>query len=269
MRLGIEAGSQSLEVAVQENVAAVPILAADLVEHGVQRTLAPLKERGLVACQIGAFGYNPLCVDPAQKSVLKQVIRLAAETGCPYIVICGGNYHPSGFLAGDQRNFTDAALDTIADELSPLARLAERHGARLCIEPYIKTAIYSPERFLALQARVGSPALRINVDVTSFYGYWEMWDASRTVEHVCTALAGHYGLGHLKDLALSDGFHIHVGLAPIGASVTDWATVLRLMAPNLPDDSWVILEHLTSPEEAETSLKYIRRAASEAGIPLD
>ena len=269
MRLGIEAGSHTLEVAVQEGVAAVPISAAELAEKGVQRTLAPLKERGLTACQIGAFGYNPLCVDPVQKSVLEQAIPLAAETGCPYIVICGGNYHPSAFLSGDRRNFTDAALDTIADELSPLVRLAERHDARLCIEPYIKTAICSPERFLALQARIGSPAMRINVDVTSFYGYWEMWNSSRTVEHVCTALAGHYGLGHLKDLTLADGFHIHVELAPIGASLTDWATVLRMMAPHLPDDSWVILEHLASPEEARTSLKHIRRAASEAGVPLD
>lgn len=27
-----------------------------------------------------------------------------------YIVICGGNYHPSGFGAGDPRNLTDWAI---------------------------------------------------------------------------------------------------------------------------------------------------------------
>ena len=76
-----------------------------------------LRERGLEVCQIGAFGYNPLSTDrerqAQQAALLEQVIPLAAETGCPYVVINGGNYHPSGFGAGDALNFTDQALDDL------------------------------------------------------------------------------------------------------------------------------------------------------------
>lgn len=159
--------------------------------------------------------------------MLKRVIPLVADTGCPYIVICGGNYHPSGFNAGDARNFTHEALERIAAVLGPLLKLAEAHGAKLSIEPYIKTAVHSPETFLTLKRLVNSSALRVNVDVTSFYGLRDLLHPTDTALNICEQLAGHYGLGHIKDLRLEEGFHMHAGLAPLGASPTDWVEVLK------------------------------------------
>jgi sugar phosphate isomerase/epimerase len=201
--------------------------------------------------------------------MLEKLIPLAPEVGCNYIVICGGNYHPSGFGSGDARNFTEQALDEVAFALKPLLALAEQAGVFLSIEPYLKTAVYSPERFLALHALVGTDALRINIDPTSLYNYWDLWDADEKVTHVCTKLAGHYGLGHIKEVALAEGFHIHAGLAPLGQGVTDWAKVLELMEPNLPDDSWVVLEHIMSAEEARNSTDLIRKAAASVDVTLD
>ena len=85
-----------------------------------------------------------------------------------------------------------------------------------------------------------------------------------TVERVCTRLAGHYGLGHIKDIALKEGFHLNAELAPLGSSPTDWAQVLRLMEPHLPEDGWLILEHVSSPEEARSGVAYLRDAARQA-----
>ena len=272
MRLGLDAGANTLDLAVELGIRGVPISAEQLVRDGVEATLAPLRERGLQVCQIGAFGFNVLSTDRAQQArqqaILEQAIALAAATGCPYIVICGGNYHPSGFGAGDARNFTNAALDEIAAGLAPLLALAEQHGVRLSIEPYLKTAISSAERFVALWERVKSPALRANVDVTSLYDYADMWNPAVTLRRACEGLAGHYGLIHIKELALADGFHIHIGLAPLGHGPTDWAEVLRLVAPHVPEDSWVILEHVATPDEARASVAYLRAAAARAGVDL-
>lgn len=272
MRLGLEAGPHTLDIAVEQGITGVPISAEQLVKDGAQATLAPLSARGLAVCQIGAFGYNPLSTDQAQqahqKAILEQAIPLAAEVGCPYIVICGGNYHPSGFGAADARNFGAEALDSVARELSPIVALAEKHGVKISIEPYLKTAIGSPERFLTLWQKVGSDALRVNIDVTSFYDFWDMWDSADTVRRVCSGLAEHYGLGHIKDVGLADGFHIHIGLAPLGSTATDWAEVLRLMEPHLPPDSWLILEHVLSADEARASLACLRSAAASAGVTL-
>ena len=106
MRLGLEAGKDTLDLAVELGIRGVPISADALVKEGVEATLAPLRARGLEVCQIGAFGYNPLSSDTerqaAQTALLEQAIPLAPETGCTYITICGGNRHPSGFGAGDR-----------------------------------------------------------------------------------------------------------------------------------------------------------------------
>lgn len=272
MRLGLEAGAVTLDLAVELGIKGVPVSMNQIINDGVDATLAPLREKGLQVCQIGAFGYNPLSVDRESQikhtTLLEQVIPLAPEVGCNYIVICGGNYHPSGFGAGDARNFTEHALDEVAAALKPLLVWAEKAGVYLSIEPYLKTAIYSPERFLALHARLGSDALRINIDPTSLYDYWDLWNADAKVNHVCTSLAGHYGLAHLKEVALAEGFHIHAGLAPLGDGVTNWSEMLRLISPHMPSDSWVILEHVQTPEEGRRSFALLQEAAAHAGVQL-
>jgi len=273
MRLGLEAGEHTLELAVERGIKGVPISANQLAADGVARTLAPLRQRGLEVCQIGATGFNPLSPDAEaqaqQAETLEKVIPLARETGCPYIVINGGNYHRSAFGAGDARNFTDEALEEVAEVLKPHLEQAARHGAKLSIEPYLKTAVNSPETFLALKEKVGgTDALRCNVDVSSLYDYHDLWDPSGKVAHVCTALAGHYGLGHIKEVALQEGFHIKAGLAPLGGGNTDWTEVLRLMAPHLPDDSWVVLEHVLSEAEGRASIALLRSSADLAGVSL-
>lgn len=273
MRLGLEAGEYTLDLAVEQGVSGVPIEAEKLVESGVKATLKPIHARNLAVCQIGAFGYNPLSTDQAaqakQQETLEKVIPLAAETGCPYVVIGSGNYHPSGFGAADARNFQVEALDILAAELSPLLALAEKHGVYLSMELYLKTAVNSPERFLTLKEKVGSDALKANIDVSSLYDFGDMIDPSAKIQHVCTALAGHYGLGHIKDIGLEEGFHIHMGLAPLGSSPTDWSEVLRLMAPHMPEDSWLIVEHVLTPEEGRKSLGIVRAAAQKAGITFE
>ena len=82
------------------------------------------------------------------------------------------------------------------------------------------------------------------------------------------ALAGHYGLAHIKEVALDEGFHIHAGLAPLGAGNTDWALMLGGIAPHMPEDSWVVLEHVATPEEGRNSLGILKTAAEKAGISL-
>jgi sugar phosphate isomerase/epimerase len=270
MRFGFEAGPHTHDLARELGITGVPIDMAALVNKRPQMVLEELQ--GLQVCQISAFGVNPLSPDQGgqaeQRRILKAAIPLAAQTGCPYIVICGGNYHPSGFGAHHPDNGSEAALDEVARVLEPFVTAAEAHGVKLCIEAYLKTAISSPERFLALKERLPSEALRVNIDVTSYYDYQDFLDPAVTIEHICSALAGHYGLVHIKDIALKEGFHLHAELAPLGSSLTDWPEVLRLTAPHLPADSWLILEHVLSPEEAHTSVPLLRKYAQQAGVNL-
>ncbi|MXU64390.1 sugar phosphate isomerase/epimerase family protein [Oceanomicrobium pacificus] len=273
MRLGIEAGADTIEAAVELGIRGVPVDAAELASKGVGATLSTLKKHGLEVCQIGAFGFNPLSEDEAaqetQKDLLREVIPMAADTGCPYIVICGGNHHPSGFGDFDPRNWTEGAFDELVVTLQPFVALAARHGAKIAIEPYLKTAINHPERFHRLRERLSHPeALVANVDVTSLYDFRDYARPDQICREVCQGFSGVYGLGHIKDIGLEPGFHLQMGLAPLGTSPTNWIEVLRMMEPHMPKDSWLILEHLSDIEEARRSTAKLRDYAKEAGVSL-
>jgi len=272
MRLGLEAGGDTLELAVELGIRGVPVDGGSLVNDGVDAALAPLRSRGLEVCQIGAFGYNPLSsdVDAAkqQAELLRCIIPLAGETGCRNVVIGPGNYHPSGFGHYDLRNFEPQAVHAFADAIAPLVALAEEHGVCLSIEMYLKGVIHSVSQFKALRRLVGCDALRANVDPSSLYTFWHAVHPARAVEDVCTGLAGHYGLVHVKEVAVSEGFHVHMGLVPLGMGHTDWAQMLRLVSPHMPEDSWLILEHVLSPEEGRQSYRVLMDAAGKARVTL-
>lgn len=270
MRLGLEAGVHSHDIAVQLGISGVTIGADELVARGGAVVAAGLDQLGLALCQVSAFGYNPLHPDPAyrekQTHLLIQSIPEAAAAGCRHIVISGGNYHPNGFGGHDARTHRPAALTIIAMALGPLLERAERHGVLLSIEPYLKAAVSGASQFLALHEMLGSKALKVNIDVTSLYNYAEFIDPSPLVRRTCRALAGHYGLLHVKELALGEGFHLNASLAPLGTGPTDWSLVLAETAPHLPDHSWLVLEHVSDLREATASLAILRAAAVQAGV---
>lgn len=273
MRLGLEAGKDTIAAAIELGINGVPVNGSDIVENGIEAVLAPLKKAGLDVCQIGAFGFNPLSDDHAAQqaalTMMQALIPLVKQAGCPYVVICGGNHHPSGFGGYDKRNDAPDALDKIAAVLDPIVTLAAKNAAKISIEPYLKTTINAPEKFFELRAKISHPeALVANVDVTSLYDYRDYVAPDERCQLVCEGFAGAYGLGHIKDIALEDGFHLKMGLAPLGTSLTDWPRVLQMMEKYMPDDSWLILEHVADIEEARASVDKLRTYAKQAGVSL-
>jgi sugar phosphate isomerase/epimerase len=273
MKLALEAGAPTMELAAKNRVRGVPISAQDLAAKGVEATLAPLRERGLEAAQIGAFGWNPLHPDPAvlatQTQIVTKAIELAPGTGCRVVVLSCGNHQASAFGAADRRNRSPEAIARYAAALRPLLERAEHAGVLLSIEAYIKGVVWSPEAYLQLEARAGSKALRCNLDVSSLYDLADLIDPAPRCREICSKLAGHVGLVHIKDAGLAEGFHIHAGLVPITSGPTDWKAVLAEVKRAAPSDGWLLLEHVQSAEEAASSLAHLRKLAAEVGLELD
>jgi sugar phosphate isomerase/epimerase len=268
MQFGLDAAPISIEMTIELHITGMPISSHTLLTDGVAKTLAPLQEKGLRVCQVGHFGCNPLILSDQEKANLIKAIPLAKETGCPYIVITAGSYNPAVFQAVEPRNYTTQTLDDIARDIAPLLKEAEKHGVYLTMEPIIKAAIATPERFLALKEKVGSDALRINIDPTSLYGYWEMIDSDAFVAHMTSTLARHYGVVHINEITPTNEFPIHSNMVPLGEKPTDWAHFLSCVALHVPKDSWVILEHTQSAQETRNSVKILRDAAQQVGVSL-
>ena len=273
MKLALEAGPDTLELAVELKISGVPVSGAELVKDR-ERALAPLQERQLTPCQVGAAGYNPLLDDGdrrAQEELLLALLDITPTLeGNPCIMISGGNFNPDHFGQTDPRNFQSETLQLLADRLKPLIEKATETGARISIEPYLKGAMDSPERCRELAALLGDPpALAFNLDPTSLYDYRDLVDSTSMVERVCRLLGPRAGLIHVKEVGLAKGFHLHAGLVPLGEGPTDWAYYLKESAAVATRDLWVLLEHCLSADEARNSVRLLRKAAEEAGVALD
>jgi len=231
-----------------------------------------LRERQLVPCQIGAFFFNPLSSDIAARRLaaakIARLIPLAAEVNCPWIAFAGGSLHPDIFGGADPANLHEAALAAAVHELTPLAALAAQYGVRLTLEPHLRSILATPERAAELCARVGSPALRVTFDVTNYYDFFALLDSDDIARRCGIALATHTGMIHLKEIALTGGFHLHASLVPIGQGRTDWAQVLSTAGSIAPADSWVLIEHCTNLAEARQSVACIRAAARSTDLDL-
>lgn len=273
MKFGIEAGTATFEAAVANGARGVPISAQDLVEKGAAAVMAPLRERGLEAAQIGAFGFNPLhpeaSVAAAQTELLARAIELAPETGCRTIVLSCGNYRAAAYGAADKRNRTPEAIARYAEAVRPLLPAAEARGVALSVEAYAKGVVRNADAFLELARLAPSPSLRCNLDVTSLYGLDDLIDPMPLWRETCAKLAGRIGMVHIKEVAMAEGFHIHAGLAPLGAGPTDWKEALALIAVSVPADCWLLLEHLQSLKEAAASVAFVRNLAAEVGLALE
>jgi sugar phosphate isomerase/epimerase len=272
MKLALEAGPATLDLARELAVAGVPLDADTLLRDGPAATLAPLRERGLSPCQIGAFFFNPLDPDLAARAAsaerVARLIPLAAEAGCPFIAFAAGSRATDIFGGADPGNLADNALAEAASTLAPLADLATRHGVRLTLEPHIRSVLATPERAAALFARVGSPALRVTLDVSNFYDFFDLLDSEPMRLRCETALAPCCGIVHFKEIAVLPGFHFHAGMVPMGSGRTDWRAVLGTAAKIAPSDGWLLVEHCATPEEARASIALVRAAAAGLGLPL-
>jgi sugar phosphate isomerase/epimerase len=273
MKFGIEAGPLTLELACTHGARGVPIQAQELAEKGAEAVMAPLRERGLQAAQIGAFGFNPLHPDAAvvaaQTAILARAIELAPETGCRTIVLSCGSHRAAAYGAADKRNWTAEAVARYAEAVRPLLEAAEGRGVVLSVEAHIKGVVRNADSFLQLARLAPSPALRCNLDVTSLYGLDDLIDPMPLWRETCAKLNGRIGLVHVKEVAMAEGFHIHAGLAPLGSGPTDWKEALSLIAASAPADCWLLLEHLQNAEEAASSVALLRRMSALAGIALE
>jgi len=270
IRFAVDAGSDTVALAIETGCKGVPGDVGSLLASGVDKVVEPLREKGLELCELMCFGLNLLHPEAAlrQRGVdeLCKALPLAKQVGCPYVVTTAGNYNSNIFGLGDPENFTDSALKEAAAGLEEPLRIAEAHGVSICIKPFIKTAVYSAESFLRLKEICGSENLKVSLDVAGVYDVADIWNPVPKTTHVCRALREHIGILHLKEIGMVPGYYVQLELLAHGSGATPWDVVLRECADHVPEDSWVIIEHIESLEDGRAAVPLITRIAQDLGI---
>jgi len=270
IRFAVEVGKDTEALALESEIKGVPGDVGTLIREGVQAVIEPLQEKGLALCELMHFGLNLLHPDEAtrQKGIdeLIAVIPLARKASCPYIVTTAGNYNPNLFALGSPDNLSDEALSIAAKGLSEPLKMAESEGVYLCIKPFIKTAVFSAERFLRLKEMTGSEHLKVSLDVSGMYEVTDIWNPRPKVLENCRLLKDHIGLLHLKEVDMVPGYYVQIELAPHDKGPTPWDLILKECSDSVPEDSWVIIEHIANLDDGRRAVALMKKTAQSLGI---
>jgi len=194
---------------------------------------------------VGLFGYyNVVDPDPAKRKRGEQRMELLIQNwkrfGCPVISTETGTFNPKSEWLEAPENYTEQGYLACRAALERLARLAEKTGAIISIEPYWKNVIDSAARAERLFKEVNSRAFKLVMDPCNYFRKEDLPRMAPMLEDLFQRVGQQTVLAHAKDVkASADG----TDLPASGLGVLDYPLYLRLLA-RLDREIYLAIEHL-------------------------
>jgi sugar phosphate isomerase/epimerase len=194
---------------------------------------------------VGIAGYHNV-VEPDAAKRRRGEARMEAfivnwkRLGCPNISTETGTRNPESEWLISPENATEEAYVLCRAAMEKLARLAEKTGAVVSIEPYWQNVIDSIDRAERLFREVNSPSLRLVMDPCNFFRKEDLPRMQPMLEEMFKRLGDQIVLAHAKDVKASvDG----TDLPAAGKGVLDYPLYLRLLA-QLDREVYLSVEHV-------------------------
>ncbi len=192
------------------------------------------------------FGYVNL-VDPVPARRKQGDARLETlltnwkRLGCRNVSTETGTFNPKSPWLEAPENETEEGYLQCRAALEKWAKVAEKAGAVLSIEPYWRNIIGSIDRADRLFGEVDSSALKLVMDPNNYFRKEDLPNMQPMLEEMFRRLGRHIVLAHAKDVKpAAEGTELPAS----GKGVLDYPLFLRLLAQlDRPLD--LILEHLT------------------------
>jgi L-ribulose-5-phosphate 3-epimerase len=204
---------------------------------------------------------------------LRRSMALAAAAGAR--AVCTGAGHcdparPRETFAAHQDNFSDAALDRLANACRDVVAAGEVRGGgvRLLVETWVMTPLNSLLRAAEAVRRVADPAFGILFDPVNLMSLDNYFDNGSFLRRCVQQLGPAIGLVHAKDTLLHpERFTFQLAEEPIGKGALDYPALLQALAA-LPGDVPVCVEHLRTEEEVAAAIAHLRGVADRVGVRL-
>jgi sugar phosphate isomerase/epimerase len=200
---------------------------------------------------VGLYGYyNVVAPDLEKRKRGEQRMQFLIENwkrlGSNNISTETGSLNPQSEWNDSPENATEAAYQQCRASLEKFARLAEKTGAVISIEPYWKNVIGSAERAQRLFRDVPSPALKLVMDPCNYFRKADLARMQPMLEDIFQRVGKQTVIAHAKDVKAAPDAD-DTELPASGKGVLDYPLYLRLLA-QLNREIYLALEHLSLPE---------------------
>ena len=200
---------------------------------------------------VGLYGYyNVVAPNPEIRKRGEQRMQFLIENwkrlGSNNISTETGSLNPKSEWDDSPENATETAYQQCRASLEKFARLAEKTGAVISIEPYWKNVIGSAERAERLFRDVQSPALKLVMDPCNYFRKADLAQMQAMLKDIFQRVGKQTVLAHAKDVKAATNVD-DTELPASGKGVLDYPLYLRLLA-QLDREIYLAVEHLTLPE---------------------
>jgi len=200
---------------------------------------------------VGLYGYyNVVAPNLETRKRGEQRMRFLIENwkrlGFNNISTETGSLNPKSEWDDSPENATETAYQQCRASLEKFARLAEKTGAVISIEPYWKNVIGSAERAERLFHDVQSPALKLVMDPCNYFRKADLAQMEAMLKDLFQRIGKQTVLAHAKDVKAAANAD-DTELPASGQGVLDYPLYLRLLA-QLDREIYLAVEHLTLPE---------------------
>ena len=243
-----------------------------------QAAIAPFQQAGIKVVQMGCYR-NLIAVDgTVRAAAIRDVCRAMELAGAIAVpaVICGGGHRHPGFPAlapadvpVHSDTWSDRAIDVLVESCQEIVTTVSPTAATLCLEPWVITSLNSPARLEHVVRRVDHPKLAVELDPVNMMTPAYYADTGRFLRECFDRLGEKIHLVHAKDSLLKpQPFSYHMSEAVPGDGQLDYRTLLQLLQ-RLPDNTPLLVEHLTEEAVIARACAYIRSIAQELHLALE
>lgn len=174
----------------------------------------------------------------------QQAIQVCAKLQGDNLYIRPGSVNPAGHWTPHPDNHSPQTIDRLVDSLQQVTGPAEDAGVLLTIEGHVLSPLDTPARVREVIDRVGSPALKFNVDPVNFVrGLHHVYDPRPLLDELYDTLSDVAWAVHAKDVDVDNGLVLHIKEVVIGRGRMDVADYMQRFEAIKPD-GYFIIEHL-------------------------
>ena len=271
-----------------QSVADLEPLCEKLDRHGLSAILAPQSlatlpddpcaEFGERARQLGlaigeaGFWQNIMTPDAAMQAkrleIVRTMLRKAEIMGCDCVVTSVGTKGPAdAWNEPHPYMFTEECKAELRDLVLRILDGLDLKRTKYCLEAWCHSFFYGLDEVKAFVDRVGHPAFGVHLDQMNLVTHEYFYRTTELVNRTFDLLAKHVVSLHMKDIRW-DFKHMFLKWDEvlIGDGVLDYATYLRRIAQDLPQDIPCYCEHLQDEAAYIENVQRLHHRAAQVGL---
>jgi sugar phosphate isomerase/epimerase len=226
---------------------------------------------GIVIAEIGAWGVNPISAgDAARAAAIEHCqtqLALADAVGARCCVTLSGSRAPE-WNSPHPENLTEETFALIVDSVREIIDGVQPQRTHYTLEPMPYTLPDSPDSYLELIRAIDRDRFAVHLDPTNLINSpAKFYDHPAFLRECVDKLGPYVKSVHVKDLELEHELTVHLAERIPGQGGLDFGAMLTEL-DRLPEDTPILVEHLTTAEEYEQAVAGVRRAADALGLTV-